>query len=184
MDFWQRYWLCISQTWNFLSPCFRRSRPIPIRIFPCIRKDCKLKSSTLTAIVKRGVKNAGLPPFRFHDLRHYAASIMNALNVPDQYIMQQGDWKSIRVLKGIYQTTLPDYQKKFLAKTSQHFTEINGGMQHAEDGNATRNATQNPEMPWNRYFKAADSGTRTHTVAHWHLKPARLPIPPWPQNKF
>ena len=103
---------------------------------------------------------------------------MNALNVPDQYIMQQGDWKSIRVLKGIYQTTLPDYQKKFLAKTSQHFTEINGGMQHAEDGNATRNATQNPEMPRNRYFKAAVSGTRTHTVAHWHLKPARLPIPP------
>ena len=101
----------------------------------------------MTAIVKRGVKNAGLPPFRFHDLRHYAASIMNALNVPDQYIMQQGDWKSIRVLKGIYQTTLPDYQKKILAKTSQHFTEINGGMQHAEDGNATRNATQNPEMP-------------------------------------
>ena len=27
----------------------------------------------------------------------------------------------------------------------------------------------------------AVSGTRTHTVTHWHLKPARLPIPPWPQ---
>ena len=26
----------------------------------------------------------------------------------------------------------------------------------------------------------AASGTRTHTVAHWHLKPARLPIPPCP----
>ena len=26
----------------------------------------------------------------------------------------------------------------------------------------------------------AASGTRTHTVAHWHLKPTRLPIPPWP----
>ncbi len=120
------------------GPCANRDRP------RYLRRDTNVLTKH---IVKRGVKNAGLPPFRFHDLRHYAASIMNALNVPDQYIMQQGDWKSIRVLKGIYQTTLPDYQKKFLAKTSQHFTEINGGMQHAEDGNATRNATQNPEMP-------------------------------------
>ena len=26
------------------------------------------------------------------------------------------------------------------------------------------------------------SGGRTHTVAHWNLNPARLPIPPYPQN--
>ncbi len=72
---------------------------------------------------------------------------MHALNVPDQYIIQQGGWKSNRVLKEIYQTALSDYQKIFFTETSQHFTEINGGMQHAEEGNATRNATQNPEMP-------------------------------------
>ncbi|MFQ6805454.1 MAG: tyrosine-type recombinase/integrase [Lachnospiraceae bacterium] len=101
----------------------------------------------MTARFKRGLKNAGLQPFHFHDLRHYAASIMHALNVPDQYIIQQGGWKSNRVLKEIYQTALSDYQKIFFTETSQHFTEINGGMQHAEEGNATRNATQNPEMP-------------------------------------
>ena len=36
---------------------------------------------------------------RYHDLRHYAASIMHALGVPDQYIMERGGWKSDAVLK-------------------------------------------------------------------------------------
>ena len=119
----------------------------PLESFPASGRIVNLNPSTLTARFKRGLKNAGLPPFHFHDLRHYAASIMHALNVPDQYIIQQGGWKSNRVLKEIYQTALSDYQKIFFTETSQHFTEINGGMQHAEEGNATRNATQNPEMP-------------------------------------
>ena len=28
------------------------------------------------------------------------------------------------------------------------------------------------------------SGSRTHTVAHWNLNPARLPIPPYPHIQF
>ena len=42
----------------------------------------------------RAIKKLKLHKIRFHDLRHYAASIMHALNVPDQYIMQRGGLSS------------------------------------------------------------------------------------------
>ena len=30
--------------------------------------------------------------YRFHDLRHYSASALHAMGVPDLYIMQRGEW--------------------------------------------------------------------------------------------
>ena len=50
---------------------------------------------------------------RFHDLRHYAASAMHAMGIPDQYIMEVGGWKSDTVLKSVYRNTLDDRRKEF-----------------------------------------------------------------------
>ncbi len=54
------------------------------------------------------IKRAGLPKFRFHDLRHYSASIQHALGIPDAYIMQRGGWGSDTVLKNIYRHAIED----------------------------------------------------------------------------
>jgi integrase len=59
-------------------------------------------------------------PTRFHDLRHYAASIMHALGVPDQYIMERGGWKSDTVLKQVYRNILEDHRNTFTDKTNEY----------------------------------------------------------------
>lgn len=68
--------------------------------------------------------------FRFHDLRHYAASIMHAIGVPDQYIMQRGGWSSDRTLKAIYRGTIEEYTQKYTDMTLSHFENMQHEMQH------------------------------------------------------
>ncbi len=47
-------------------------------------------------------------PFRFHDLRHYGATMLHAAGVPDHYIMQRGGWDSVETLQKIYTHCLPE----------------------------------------------------------------------------
>lgn len=71
-------------------------------------------------------KRLGMP-FRFHDLRHYSASIQHALGIPDAYIMQRGGWSSDRVLKAVYRHTLDDQAKQMTERVNSHFFDL---MQH------------------------------------------------------
>lgn len=58
---------------------------------------------------------------RFHDLRHYAASILHAIGVPDQYIMERGGWSTDGTLKAVYRNTLSDKSKQFSDKANDYF---------------------------------------------------------------
>lgn len=73
----------------------------------------------------RTLKKLAIQHFRFHDLRHYAASIMHALGIPDQYIMQRGGWSSDKTLKEIYRGTIDTYNKQFQDITFNHFEKCN-----------------------------------------------------------
>ena len=84
-------------------------------------------SCTPTAITKRfqaQIKKAGLPHCRFHDLRHYGASIMHAMGVPDVYIVQRGGWSSDYVMKRVYRDALDEEQKKQTANINDHFSKL------------------------------------------------------------
>ena len=70
------------------------------------------------------MKKSGLPRFRLHDLRHYSASIMHALKIPDQYVVERGGWKTDYVMKRIYRHSLPDKQKEFTDITNNHFETL------------------------------------------------------------
>ena len=59
---------------------------------------------------------------RFHDLRHYAASILHAIGVPDQYIMERGGWSTDGTLKAVYRNTLADQSKLYSDRAVSHFS--------------------------------------------------------------
>lgn len=70
------------------------------------------------------VARSGLPHFRFHDLRHYCASIQHALGVPDAYIMQRGGWGSDAVLKQVYRHALFDQSEVLNHVINDHFSNL------------------------------------------------------------
>ena len=68
-----------------------------------------------------------MPHFRFHDLRHYCASIQHALGIPDAYIMQRGGWQNDGILKAVYRHTMDQQEQAMNMIANSHFTEM---MQH------------------------------------------------------
>lgn len=100
----------------------------------------KATPTQITNRFRRALKFSHLPnTFRFHDLRHYAASIMHAIGIPDQYIMQRGGWATDNVMKTVYRGTIDDQQKRMTEKILDHFNELS-------DPDATRNATQKRKL--------------------------------------
>ena len=102
---------------------------MPWSVIDAIRKNgyvTKLSPGSITSRFPHILKAAGLPPFRFHDLRHYCVSTLHAQGVPDAYIMQRGGWKTDRVLKAVYRHTLADREAMFAARAVSHFDQIIG----------------------------------------------------------
>ncbi len=86
-----------------------------------------MKPYNVTKALKRALKKNNLPDFRFHDLRHYAASILHAIGIPDQYIMNYGGWKTDYVMKSVYRNAIDEETQKMNDKISDHFTELHAG---------------------------------------------------------
>ena len=70
------------------------------------------------------------PPPRFHDLRHYHASIMLALNVPDKYAMERMGHATSHMLKQVYQHTMQN-KKDEVSEIINNYMQHE--MQHAND---------------------------------------------------
>jgi len=72
----------------------------------------------------RARKRAGLPHFRFHDLRAYSVSIAHAIGIPDSYLMERGGWKTDHTFKQIYRRTISKENEEISAKLNDHFAKL------------------------------------------------------------
>lgn len=84
----------------------------------------KYTPKNLSTAFARKLKRTGLPAFRFHDLRAYAASIRHALGVPDVYIMADGGWKTDNILKTVYRRAMADKRRTFAEVSGEHFEKL------------------------------------------------------------
>ena len=75
----------------------------------------------------RFCKKAGVPHYRFHDLRHFAASEAHALGVPDKYAMKRMGHSTDNMLKNVYQHTLEQKEDEFGELIDKHMEELYEG---------------------------------------------------------
>ena len=50
----------------------------------------------------------GVRPYCFHSLRHFHASYLHAIGIPDAYVQKRGGWSSASTLQNVYRHALAD----------------------------------------------------------------------------
>ena len=68
---------------------------------------------------------------RFHDLRHYYASLMLALNVPDKYAMKRMGHATPNMLKNVYQHLMDEKDQEITRVMNLYFENMQHDMQHS-----------------------------------------------------
>lgn len=108
-----------------------RTIPIPDAAFIALSDYKKqsgnvvdIKPNVLTLRFSRLLDKIGIPHFTFHSLRHYNASIMLALGIPDKYAMEFMGHATNNMLKNVYQHTM-DFKRKEASKTINDFFNEN-----------------------------------------------------------
>lgn len=94
----------------------------------------RLNPDQITKQFSTALKKNSIPHFRFHDLRHYQASILHALGVPDLYIMERGGWKTRSTLDKVYKHVMDKKKQEVIKLANNHFSELmQRDMQHEND---------------------------------------------------
>jgi len=79
-----------------------------------------IQPGTLTRTFSNLVRRLGYD-FTFHALRHYYASIMLQLGVPDKYAMERMGHSTNNMLKQVYQHTFESEQNAITNKMQEYF---------------------------------------------------------------
>ena len=74
---------------------------------------CPMSRAAIYEGFVRICKKAGVGHYRFHDLRHFAASEAHSLGVPDKYAMRRMGHATDNMLKYVYQHTMRDKEDEF-----------------------------------------------------------------------
>ena len=100
--------------WVTKTTASTREIVIPMEIADKIREKgyvYKGYPGEITKFLAASQKKLGIPLFSIHKLRHYFASKMSAMNIPEEDIMRFGGWETDYVMKGVYRHAMEDKNK-------------------------------------------------------------------------
>lgn len=66
----------------------------------------------ITKHLERVEDKLGIPRFPLHKLRHYFASQMSALGIPEADILKMGGWETDHVMKSVYRHSMMEKEEK------------------------------------------------------------------------
>ena len=82
---------------------------IPMEIADKIRKNGYVYNghpNSITTYLYKAEEKLDIPHFSLHKLRHYFASKMSALNIPEADIIKMGGWETDHVMKAVYRHSM------------------------------------------------------------------------------
>lgn len=80
--------------------------------------------SGITRYLSKEQEELGIPHFSIHKLRHYFASRLSAMNIPDVDIMKMGGWETDQVMKSIYRHSMQDEDNSKQRVIAEQFKKI------------------------------------------------------------
>ncbi|RKJ18380.1 site-specific integrase [bacterium D16-50] len=99
-----------------------RSIVIPIELADKIREQGYVYRGHPNSIdkkLKRVEQGLDIPIFSLHKLRHYFASEMSALGVPEADILRMGGWETDHVMKSVYRHSMMDKEEQAKRKAAE-----------------------------------------------------------------
>lgn len=88
---------------------------IPNRIVALIKKQGFVYDghpNSITCYLSKVERALGIPHFSLHKFRHYFASKMSSMNIPEADILKYGGWETDYVMKNIYRHSMQDNDLK------------------------------------------------------------------------
>lgn len=71
----------------------------------------KGKPCSITQFLANAQDSLNIPRFSIHKLRHYFASKMSAMNIPEVDILKMGGWESDHVMKSVYRHSMMEKEE-------------------------------------------------------------------------
>lgn len=102
----------------------KRRVPCPPELFKSLKKSEwsgeKLSNSMLSMSFVRFSRKEDFP-YKFHALRHFYASSLHSLGVPDKYIIEWGGWTDTKMLMRIYAHTQAEASEEYAKRAANFF---------------------------------------------------------------
>lgn len=80
--------------------------------------------NTINDFLIRTERDLGIPHFSLHKLRHYFASEMSALGVPEADILRMGGWETDHVMKSVYRHSMMEREEQAKREAAEKLRNV------------------------------------------------------------